>query len=178
MALIALANGLLTNEIFGAPKGVYLFVGKTYPTTGVAGQTLRTVRGYSAATVSSSGWSAITPCETDHAFVCVGMNIEVEGASVVAFDFRPDEFVLEVGGAEVKSGGPAADATKMAVPVGPKTLDRGQTYSTAVNFAVPVNTVRSAAVFSWRYGGEVVAAWTYSTPLWPEPDPKLVTRPG
>lgn len=166
LVLALLANSLATNAIFGSPKGIYLFVGKTDPTSGSIGQTERVVRGYSAVNAVSAGWSAISPCESDRRFVCVSLGLDLESVSIVAFDFRPGDFVLGVGGIDVASGGPAADAVGMTVPVGPRTLRRGETYSTAVTFAIPRATARTSSVFTWRDGDRTIAAWSYPQPLW------------
>ncbi|BDD81145.1 hypothetical protein TPB0596_09080 [Tsukamurella pulmonis] len=167
-AVIALANGLLTNALYGAPKGVYLFVGKEYPSSGTAGQMERVARGYSAVNAVSGGWSSINPCEADGGFVCVGMDLDLTGVSVVDFEFDPSDFTLTIGGTEVRSGGPIADRIGWAIPVGPKRLGRGQTYQTGVGFAVPRDAPRTGAVFSWRDGDRTIASWRYATALWAE----------
>ena len=168
MALIALANGLLTNALYGAPKGVYLFVGKTHPTSGVTGQTLTAVRGYSAANIRQGGWFSADPCNADLNAICVGVQFVVTGVSVVPFDLDPRSVVVEIDGRAIASGGEVSQAGLPHSAIdGPIRVSRGDTAMLTARVAIPHapdGRKRPAVVRITDL--DAGASWRYDMPVW------------
>ena len=163
VALVMLANGLLTNALFGAPKGVYLFVGKTYATDGVFGQAVRAVRGYSSATITQGGMFSMDPCNNEGTLKCVGIDFAITGTSVVPFDFDPKSVSVRIGGETIAAGSEASKAGLADSYIdGPVRVGRGTTVSVTARVAVPhvADGRRTAVVLingldegaSWRHG--------------------------
>lgn len=166
IAALLLTNGLVTNLLFGEPKGAYLFIGKTYASDGVAGQTLRAVRGYSAANITQTGYGSMDPFNNEGTYLCVIVNLRVEGASVVPFEFDQDSLVIDIAGATYRAGG---DISKAGLPDsmidGPIRVSRGQVVETSARVALPTSPVKRSATI--RIGGlDSGVSWRYAMPTW------------
>ncbi|KXP12965.1 hypothetical protein AXK57_01605 [Tsukamurella pulmonis] len=167
-AVIALANGLLTNALYGAPKGVYLFVGKTYAADGVSGQTLRAVRGRSAANVTQTGYASMEPCNNEGTHLCVIVDLTIEGVSLAAFDFDQKSLAIEIDG---RTFGAGDEISRAGLPDsmidGPVRLKKGQSVQTSARVALPraADGVKRPATILIR-GLDSGVSWRYDLPTW------------
>ena len=168
IALILLANGLLTTALYGAPKGPHLFIGTTYAADGVTGQTLKAVRGYSAANITQTGYGSMDPCNDEGTHLCVIVDLVIEGTSVVPFDFDQRSLAIEIGGATIGAGDAISKAGLPDTMIdGPVRVGRGQSVKTSARVALPrpADGMKRPATIVIR-GLDSGVSWRYDMPVW------------